>query len=244
MTVPRSETNDQSDDPATLDGSAVPWSGTDPIRVSWEPADRERSFALCVRGDVSADPLPEDVDVEPAPATVAADARLLSGSVDGDAVEVVVEGELLAASFEEPAPTVWIGDDAVDHAAWPPVDGAPSTAAQEPVPEPFPERGMLSKPLGDPLDPKRYEVEVDASGADEPCSLRLEVDGTVEDAPDAVEVTSVGDASEDDSSGEGDPDERATATVAPGERLAVAFRGMATWLQADRDADVTVRERD
>lgn len=270
MTVPRSETQTYHDESTAAHADAVPWSGAEPIRILWEPAEEPRAFSVCFRGDLRTDPLPASVDVsdvEPA----GSDARRLSGRADGDATAMVVDGELLAATFEEPAPTLWIGDEAVEADAWPTVEeyaptiadselagsadaadaAAPDAHLSEPVPEPFPERGMLGKPLGDPLDPKEFVVEIEAddaqasSAADDPsgaASFVLEIEGDVTAASDAAEVAAVG--ADEEATGEGDPDERVAGELTSGASATVELRGSVSWIETDGGVDVSVRERD
>lgn len=99
----------------------------------------------------------------------------------------------------------------------------------EPVADPFPNRGMLGKPRGDPLDPEEYVVTIEAGADGDGRSYRLDVDGGVRSHPDGASVERDG--------------ERVSGELASDESVEVVVRGLVTWIEADDALEVTVRER-
>lgn len=110
-------------------------------------------------------------------------------------------------------------------------DLAPSAnVGQEPVADPFPNRGMLGKPRGDPLDPSEYVVTFEAERSASAASYCLDVDGTVHSRPADATVADGG--------------ERVSGELSSGESASVVFRGLLTWIETDEDVDLTIRVRD
>lgn len=110
-------------------------------------------------------------------------------------------------------------------------DQAPgANVGQDPVADPFPNRGMLGKPRGDPLDPSEYVVTFEAADGVARGTYRLDVDGTVHSRPADATVTEGG--------------ERVSGELSRGESAQVVFRGLLTWIETDESVDLTIRVRD
>lgn len=110
-------------------------------------------------------------------------------------------------------------------------DLAPSASArQEPVADPFPNRGMLGKPHGDPLDPAEYVVTFEAEDDVAERPYRLDVDGEIRSHPDDATVA--------------DEAERVSGELSRGESARVVVRGMLTWIETADGVDLSIRVQD
>ena len=228
MTIPRPEGSAQSEPLASdLDASATHRGSA--LRIEGNAADAtETEFSLLVAGEVRPSHALSSV---PPRATVAAPepgVTLLAGSVDDAALGFVLAGDLLGASLDGATPAAALDGDPVDLDRWPAVEAALGRSArQDPVTEPFENTGELSKPLGDPLDPREYVVTVDAPAADGDASYAFDVEGTVVDHPDDATVTA------DGSRVEGD--------LSPSGAARIDVRGSIRWIETDGGVDVSVR---
>lgn len=155
---------------------------------------RKSSYSILVQGEVRASSLLSSKDPEASVTMLENDAKLLCGSVYGDEVGFVVSGEILAAEFDDPEPTVKLDGAIVDTGRWPTVkEYIGFGPGQDPVEDPFPDGGELGASPGDPLNPEEYLVELDARELDETEAFCFDVDGEVLDQPDGTTVSDRGD---------------------------------------------------
>jgi hypothetical protein len=122
------------------------------------------------------------------------DTQLVSGSLASGTVGFVVDGTIVAAEFDEPAPTVKLGGAYVDPAQWPTVKQYTGFGpGQDPVEDPFPEGGELGGARNDPLNPEEYVIELDAGEIVEPEAYCFDIDGDVLDCAGGPTVSENGD---------------------------------------------------
>lgn len=227
MTVPRSETQPQCEQ-QTSDGrvDATSVSGSVTLQIEGDAQyDSRIEFAVLVEGDLRR---VADVDDGATVTALETNATLLTGHVDGTALEYVATGDLLGVTVDDPAPTITLDGTPVDTARWPAVHQAIGRGAhQEPVATPFPDSGEMGKPLGDPLDPKEYAISIEAADGDGPRSYSFDVDGAVVEHPTTATVAA------DGSSVAGD--------LAPGGAVQLEVRGAVTSIETGDGVDVTFR---
>lgn len=230
MTLPRSESQLQHDDATTPAGHVTSRSEAVPIAIEWDH-DGECGFSILFRGALQSDAPAASGDPDVSVAAHETGARVLSGSVRGEAAGVALNGEILAATFDGPEPAITLDGEGVDPSRWPSVEAyTESVAGQEPVADPFPDRGMLGKPLGDPLAPERHEVRLDGGDGESAQSFSVEVDGEFLDRPDGATVSDDGAV--------------VTGELDAGETATVAIEGVVTWIETDGGIDVSVVSRD
>lgn len=190
MTVPPSETQ-QSNDVTTTPDAFVERAE---VALQIEGAagrGREVGYSILLQGDVEPSSILSTTDPGETVTLLEDNTKLLSGSVRGDTVGFVLDGEVVAAEFDDPEPTVRLGGSVVDSDRWPTVKEYTGFGShQEPVEDPFPENNDLGKPRGDPLDPREYVVELDASG--DVGAYCFDVDGEVLDVPEGATVSEDG----------------------------------------------------
>jgi len=223
---PPSGTNGATTDTAR----AVAGRGNTPLQVTADGAERRPTgYSILVRGDVESSSILSSASPESAVTLFDDDVRLLSGSVAGETAGFVVEGTIIAAEFDDPEPTVKLGDAVVDTDRWPTVEEYTGHGPnQDPVEDPFPNSGELGAPSGDPLAPDEYVVELDASDAEGPAAYCFDVDGAVFDGEDATTVSANGD--------------RAYGCLAPDETTRIELRGVVTRIDTEDGLSFSIRE--
>ena len=155
---------------------------------------RECCYSILIRGEIRASSVLSSKDPEESVTLLENDTKLLTGSVYGGEAGFLVTGEVLAAEFDEPEPTVKVDGAVVDTARWPTVKEYIGFGPEhEPVEDPFPDSGELGASPGDPLDPEEYVVELDADGIDETEAYCFDIDGEVLDQPAGTTVSERGD---------------------------------------------------
>lgn len=187
-------------------------------------------YSLLFEGDIeTVSALSED---EPEAAVVPLDGerKLLSGNIADGTDGFVLVGSVLAAEFDDPEPTVKLDGTVVESGQWPTLDTyIGSGPGQEPVEDPFPDSGMLGAPLGDPLRPSEFVLELTAPGGDETGSYRFDVDGEILSGPDGSAVSETGDS--------------VSGELLPGESAAIELRGMVTGIETHSAIEFTTRAR-
>lgn len=165
------------------------------LEVAGEKGEgRKSSYSILVQGEVRASSILSSKDPEESVTMLENDAKLLCGSVYGDTAGFVVSGEILAAEFDDPEPTVKVDGAFVDTGRWPTVkEYIGYGPEQESVEDPFPNSGELGASPGDPLNPEEYLVELDAGELDETEAYCFDIDGEVVDQPDGMTVSEKGD---------------------------------------------------
>lgn len=224
--------------PATIDSSA-PETATDTLpraeevtlQIEGDSRDgRKSSYSILVRGEISASSLLSSKDPEESVMLLENDTKLLTGSVYGDEAGFVLRGDVLAAEFDDPEPTIKLDGAIVDTGRWPAVrEYIGYGAGQESVEDPFPDSGELGATPGDPLNPEEYLVELDAREAEATEAFCFDVDGEVLDHPDGTTVSEKGD--------------RVYGCLHPGRTATIALRGVVTRIETPDGIDFSVRAR-
>lgn len=155
---------------------------------------RKRSYSILLRGEVEASSILSTAEPGASVMVLEGDVKLLSGSVHAGTAGFVLTGDVVAAEFDEPAPTVKVDGRVVDPGRWPTVSEYLGHGPdQEPVADPFPDGGELGATPDDPLDPSEYTIELDAGGLEETAVYCFDIDGHVVDATDRVRTSDHGD---------------------------------------------------
>lgn len=195
------------------------------------PGGRPTGYSVLVSGEVqsssilSSEPLRETVTL------LEDDTKLLSGTVRGGTVGFVLDGDIIAAEFDDPAPSVRLDGTVVDPERWPTVKAYLGDGArQEPVADPFPNSGELGKPCGDPLDPLEAVVVLEADDPDDAGAYCFDLDGDVLAHPDSASVSADGD--------------RVFGYLYPGWSAEIEIRGAVTRIDTADGIDFSVRARD
>jgi hypothetical protein len=196
--------------------------------------DHERgrtvSYSILIQGEVRASSLLSSRDPAESVTLLENDTKLLCGSVHGDTAGFVVAGDVLAAEFDEPEPTVKLDGAIVDTRRWPTVkEYVGYGPGGESVEDPFPESGELGAPPRDPLDPEEYHVELDARDLEETEAFCFDVDGEVVDQPDGTTVSARGD--------------RVYGCLHPGTTATITVRGVITRVETADGIDFSVSAR-
>lgn len=179
---------------------------------------QKSSYSILVRGEIRASSLLSSKEPAESVTLLENDTKLLTGSVYGDEVGFVVRGDILAAEFDNPEPTVKLDEKVVDTGRWPTVkEHIGFGPDQEPVEDPFPESGELGAAPSDPLNPEEYVIELDADGSEETEAFCLDVDGEVLDQPAGTTVSEKGD--------------RVYGCLHPGSTETIAVRGVITRIE-------------
>lgn len=189
------------------------------LQIVGESSDgRKCGYSILVRGEVRASSLHSSKDPEESVTLLENDTKLLTGSVYGDEAGFLVTGEVLAAEFDDPEPTIKLDGAIADTAQWPTVkEYLGYGPEQEPVEDPFPESGELGASPDDPLNPEEYLVELDGEELDETEAYCFDVDGEVVDTPDGTNVSDRGD--------------RVYGCLHPGSSATITVRGVVTRIE-------------
>lgn len=149
-------------------------------------------YSIIVRGEIQASSVLSTEVPDETVTLLEDETKLLSGSVGGGTVGFLLDGEVLAAEFDEPAPVVRLDGEAVDPGRWPTARAyLGGETGEDPVEDPFPDSGEMGKPRGDPLDPQEVVVVLEADG--EAGAYCFDVDGEVLDHPEGASVSGKGD---------------------------------------------------
>ncbi len=180
-----------------------------------ERRGRTSGYSILVQGSVQASSVLSSTAPGESVVVLEDDTKLLSGTVRAGTAGFVVDGEVLAAEFDDPAPTIRLDGEVVDPDRWPTVKGyLGSGARQDPVEDPFPNSGELGKPRGDPLDPLESVVVLEARETEDAGAYCLDLDGEVLEYPDSASISASGD--------------RIFGYLYPGWSVRIAIRGAVT----------------
>lgn len=203
------------------------------VRLELEPGEGAGTpcgYSLLVRGTVESSSILSSVDPDETVTLLENDTKLVSGSLAGGTVGFVLEGEVVAAEFDDPAPAVKVGGAYVDPAQWPTVtEYTGFGGGQDLVEDPFPEGAELGSARDDPLDPDEYVVEVESVETTTPEAYCFDVDGEVLESAGGATVSGTGD--------------RVFGCLRPGESARVTIRGLVTRIDSADGLDVSVGDR-
>lgn len=185
------------------------------LQITGDTENGETSgYSLLVQGEVEASSILSSTEPEETITLLENDTKLLSGSISSGTVGFILDGTIVAAEFDDPKPTVKADGAVVDPGQWPTVtEYLGHGPGQAPVEDPFPNSGELGATRGDPLNPERYRIELDARG-EEPEAYCFDIDGEVIDHADGVTVSKEG--------------ERVYGCLCPGHSAEIDIRGVIT----------------
>lgn len=188
-------------------------------------------YSLLIQGEVQSSSILSSTDPAETITLLEDNKKLLSGSLSGETDGFILDGTILAAEFDEPAPAVKINGSYIDVQQWPTVkEYTGHGAKQEPVEDPFPNSGELGGSPNDPLDPTEYLIELDANGLDKPAAFCFDIDGAVITRSEEMTVP--------------DSEDRVYGCLSAGESAEVAVRGVITRIDTADGIEFTVRARD
>lgn len=226
MTVPPSQTQSQTNETT----SPTAFAETTDVAFQLEgdaEQGRESGYSILLRGDVESSSILSTADPAETVTLLEDNTKLLSGSVRGETVGFVLAGEIVAAEFDDPAPTVRLGGSVVDPDRWPTVTEYTRFGAhEEPVEDPFPDNDDLGKPRGDPLDPREYVIELDTS--EDTGAYCFDVDGEILGTPAGATVSEDG--------------ERVFGYLRPDSSAEIRVSGVVTRIDTADPVGFTVRE--
>lgn len=200
------------------------------LQIEGDGSGRKRSYSILVKGEVRASSILSSKDPKESVTLLENDTKLLSGDVYGENAGFVVSGDILAAEFDDPEPTVKLDGEIIDPGRWPTVkEYIGYGPKQESVEDPFPRSGELGAPPGDPLDPEKYLVELDAHESDDTGAYCFDVDGQVIDHSDGATISDKGD--------------RVYGYLHPGCSATIEVRGVITRIDTADGIDFAVRAR-
>lgn len=191
---------------------------------------RKSSYSILLQGEIRASSVLSSKNPEESVTMLENNTKLLSGSVYGEKAGFVVEGEVLAAEFDDPEPTVKLDGEIVDQGRWPTVKEYIGYGPQEEsVRDPFPHSGELGAAPGDPLNPEEYVIELDARESGKTRAYCFDIDGRIIDRPDGTAVSEKGD--------------RVYGYLHPGCSATIEVRGVITRTDTADGIDFSVRAR-
>ncbi|MHB9286310.1 hypothetical protein ACKVMT_04630 [Halobacteriales archaeon Cl-PHB] len=192
MTIRASEST-RPDDCASESGAGF-LSKTREVKLQIEgdrQLGRKSGFSILLRGDVTASSILSSNDPSRSVMELENDTKLLAGNVRGGTAGFVLEGAIVAAEFDEPAPTVKLDGTVVDPAQWPTVKevtGHGNEADQLSSPFTAPDEAALT-----PAEPTESVVTLDATDLTDAVAYGVDVQGDVVDHPDTATVPESGD---------------------------------------------------
>lgn len=193
-------------------------------------AGRKSNYSILVQGEVRSSSILSSKDPEESVTTLENDTKLLSGSVFGENAGFVFAGDVLAAEFDDPEPTIKLDGTIVDPGRWLTVkEYVGYGPAQESVEDPFSTSGDLGAARGDPSNPETYVIELEADGLDETGAYCLDIDGQVLDSPESITIPEKGD--------------RVYGCLRPGCSVTVEVRGVVTRIDTPDGVDCSVQAR-
>ena len=202
-----------------------------PLEIEGRKGDgRESSYAVLLQGEVQSSSLLSSKDPEESVMLLENNTKLLTGSVYGERVGFLVKGDVLAAEFDDPEPTVKLDGQVVDSGRWPTVkEYLGHGPEQESVEDPFPNSGELGASPGDPLNPEEYVIELDAHESAETQACCFDIDGHVIEHPDSMTVT--------------EKEDRVYGYLHPGDSAQIEVQGVITRIETPDGIDFSVRAR-
>lgn len=211
---------------------ALTGAGEKTLQIAGRSTDgRESSYSILLQGEVRSSSILSSKDPEESVTLLENDTKLLSGSVFGGEAGFVLDGELLAAEFDDPAPTLTLDGSVVDTGRWPTVKEYLGFGSdQESVQDPFPDSGELGATPRDPLHPEEYVVELDGGALTETEAYCFDVDGTVLSEPAGTTVSDRGD--------------RVFGCLHPDATATITVRGVITRIETADAIDFSVRARE
>jgi len=193
-------------------------------------AGTRSGYSILVRGVVESSSVLSSTDPEETVTMLENETKLLTGELTGGTAGFLVDGEILAAEFDDPAPSVKLGGGYVDPARWPSVKEYTGFGpGQDPVEDPFPEGSELGGAADDPLDPDEFVVELEAVGTSDPEAYCFDVDGEVLEVDGGPTVSEAGD--------------RVYGCLRPGDAARVTIRGFVTRVDTADGIDFAVGGR-
>lgn len=188
-------------------------------------------YSVLVRGEVQVSSILSSTEPDGSVTVLENDTKLLAGTLAGETVGFVINGTILAAEFDEPAPTVKVGGAFVDAGRWPTVtEYTGHGPGEESVEDPFPNSAELGAYPGDPLNPDEYVIELDANGLDEPDAYCFDIEGDVIDHSEGVTVS--------------DSADRLYGCLQPGCRARIEVGGFISRIDTAEGIEFTVRARE
>jgi len=190
-----------------------------------------RGYSILIRGEVQPSSILSTRNSDKTLTLLENNATLLFGSVTGNTAGFVFDGEIVAAEFDSPAPTVKLDGSVVDPDRWPTVkEYVGHGPDRESVEDPFPDSGKLGASPGDPLDPDEHRIELEAGALDTPEAYCLDIDGDVLSRSDSVTVSDRGD--------------RVYGCLRSNSSAHVSIRGMITRIDTADGVDFSVSARE
>lgn len=232
MASPPSASSVQSDQSATeTTTNVLPGTEGELLELQASSGAHPAGYSLLIRGEIESSDILSAADPEVTVTVLANNTKLVAGTVSGGRVGFLLNGEILAAEFDDPEPTVKIGGAFVDHDHWPTVKSYTGHGPdQEPVRDPFPDGGDMTCPPADPLNPRDYVVELDAADLEGTGAFCFDLDGEVLDHPETVSVSESGD--------------RVYGCVTEGETIEVGVDGLITRIDTARGIHFSVTAGD
>lgn len=206
--------------------------GESTLQIAGNSTDgRESSYSILLQGEVRSSSILSSKDPEESVTLLENNTKILSGSVFGGEAGFVLEGDVLAAEFDEPEPSLKLDGSVVDTGRWPTVkEYLGYGPGQESVKDPFPDSGELGATPRDPLHPEEYVVELDGGALAEAEAYCFDVDGTVLSEPAGTTVSDRGD--------------RVFGCLHPDATARITVRGVITRIETADAIDFTVRARE
>lgn len=212
-------------------GDALPRVEEVPLQIAGDRGEgRKCSYSILLQGEVQTNSKLSSKEPEESITLLENNTKLLSGSVYGERVGFVVMGEVLAAEFDEPEPTVKLAGEVIDPGRWPSVKEYMGHGPQEEsVTDPFPNSGEWGASPRDPLDPEEHVIELDAGDSEAPEAYCFDVDGQILNRPDGMTISEKGD--------------RVYGYVHPGTSAQINVRGVIMRIETADGIDFSVRAR-
>ena len=223
-----SQPTESADDAVT---SALTREGEVTVHIEADcPEGRTSNYSLLIRGEIQSSSILSSGELDETVTLLENDTKLVSGSVSGGTAGFVLDGQILAAEFDDPEPKIRVSGAFADPTRWPTVKEYTGHGShQEPVEDPFPDSGELGSTPNDPLNPKEYVLELDAAGLERADAYCLDIDGEIIDHSEGVIVS--------------DSEERVYGCLRPDASARIEVRGLITRIDTANGIEFAVRAR-